>query len=180
MSITIICLFSLSVGVGAVGVALAGANFVDNQLEKRKGRRFLRKINRTSYQQPQVLTFVRWFQNHQDLCNSTIQGVGGILPNPCDIPQLGFPFKCGDVVLTFNGISGSQPPTYMIQVSSKKQAHINAFWQTAIAEVQAAAQAATASDSDDSSCSETDSEFSENEGELETFSDHAGEETPLL
>ena len=111
--------------LSAGGFSLGAYNVVTQVKEKRKRTQWDRKYSLTKALSGTSLSaFAIWFQTHEELANHKVEGVEGILTDPCLLPAIGKPFKCDKVVLNL----GFHSSAYLLTIASNTKTEMTAYW----------------------------------------------------
>ena len=95
----------------------------EEEIRLRK-ERWERSQSVTKLDPEDIRLFLEWFQHHTELASHVMQGVSGILDDPCSIPALDAHFEYRGVVLTL-----SQNHSYGLTIAANNPNTILTFWR---------------------------------------------------
>ncbi len=130
VSIGLICFFAFSAGFSVYKETKEAETRAETRAVHRRERaarvkeeRWEREQSTTKFDLADIRLFLTWFQGNTNLAPHLMEGVSGILDDPCSIPALDTHFEYENVVLTL-----SQTHSYALTIAANSRGTITRFW----------------------------------------------------
>ncbi len=117
------CFFGYTAATATVMMIISGMGYGEIRNKRLRETRWDRNKCKTKMSLGEISHFLIWFQDHTELASHIVEGIQGILAEPCTIPALGTSFQYNDVVLKL-----SQTGTYYLDISGDNLDAIDRFW----------------------------------------------------